>query len=115
MIHVNQGWEFPAAGWHIHEGYNRAHFMDLDVGVVAINGNFFVTRVAVPIPLNNFDPPAGAQVTISGWGLLSNNGAIPDILQWADVNVVDRAACLAAYGLNIGIKYEKRGVKEVSN
>lgn len=104
MIRVNEGWNFPAVGWYIHEGYNRAHFMDLDVGVVAINGNFFLTRVTLPIALITVDPPTGAQVTVSGWGLLSTNGARPDILQWADLNVVDRAACLAAYGHSIGAK-----------
>lgn len=103
MIHVEQGTEFPLVRFYMHEDYNKLHFLDMDVGIIQIGGSFLTTRAQV-IPLNTVDPPAGAEVTISGWGALYSSGPSPEILQWTTVNVVDRQECLNAYTANITIK-----------
>lgn len=104
MIHVSEGVEFRVLEWFMHEDYDKLHFLDLDVGALLIDGDLLDGTNGRPIPLNAVDPPAGSVVTISGWGRLSSGGASPTILQWTDVNIVDRDECLDAYTANITIK-----------
>lgn len=104
MVNSDEGKHFPVIDWYYHPAFNVSHALDMDVGVIKIYGDFFTANVR-PIYLNTIDPPAGSTVTISGWGHLWTDGPASKILQWAEVNVVERAACLAAYRANIGIKY----------
>lgn len=88
----------------MHEHYDVLHFLDLDVGVVVINGNLLSAPGAQLIALNHIEPPVQSAVEVSGWGRLTSGGANPDFLQWTTVNVVDRDDCLAAYTANITLK-----------
>ncbi|XP_046450095.1 trypsin-1-like [Daphnia pulex] len=54
--------------------------------------------ILLPPPTEEFDPPSGLLLTVSGWGTTSLGGVISDQLRSVDIPVVDDAACNYAYG-----------------
>lgn len=103
-LSVLRGQEFPVARLDIIEGYNVAAYADLDAGIIEIIGDFLSVPGAQVVPLNHEDPAAGTAVHTSGWGRLTSGGVSPEFLQYAEVNIVDREECLAAYIEDISIK-----------
>ncbi|MEW1547848.1 serine protease [Streptomyces tsukubensis] len=76
-----------------HPRYDR-WTTDFDVSIVKINSRC----TGRPAPLAEREPAAGSQVTVTGWGALSEGGSSPDQLQEVTVDVVSREACRQVYG-----------------
>ncbi|XP_059614237.1 uncharacterized protein LOC132260252 [Phlebotomus argentipes] len=90
---------FQADQIHIHPQYNSPSQLNNDVALVRVTTNFVGANIAtVAIAGSGGDMDAGARALISGWGHTQWQGSLSTILQWADVGIVSRASCQAAYG-----------------
>lgn len=52
------------------------------------------------IPLATEEVQRGEDVIISGWGLQSENGATPDVLQWNTLTALSKLQCRRNFGKN---------------
>ncbi|XP_055356412.1 trypsin alpha-3-like [Paramacrobiotus metropolitanus] len=67
-----------------------------DIALLELVDPIVFTDLVQPIDLATVTPPAGAELTVSGWGTTSSGGSSSQILQSVNVHVVSRAACNAA-------------------
>ena len=51
----------------------------------------------IALPEQDEEIPAGAMVTVTGWGATSEGGSLPATLQTLDVPVVDNPTCNQKY------------------
>nr|CAH0113026.1 unnamed protein product [Daphnia galeata] len=54
--------------------------------------------ITLPLPIAEFDPPAGFRVNVSGWGTTTSDGSVSDVLRSVEVPVIPDFDCDAAYG-----------------
>lgn len=80
-----------------HPNYNEAT-IDFDISILKLDQNLQIGE-SIQIPLLNLlTPVPGSISTVSGWGLLWENGPLPDQLQAVKVPIVSRQNCESAYG-----------------
>ncbi|KAM8711112.1 hypothetical protein ACLKA7_000274 [Drosophila subpalustris] len=86
----------PVRKFIIHDKYRTLN-NDNDAAILLLDGDFEFNEFVQPIPLATELPQEGTPVTVTGWGVTTENGYLPNILQKVIVNVVDNAACKKAY------------------
>ncbi|TMW52937.1 hypothetical protein DOY81_001970 [Sarcophaga bullata] len=85
----------------LHPDYNIWFFdNDLALVILAFPLNSNVPKQIAAIPLATNVPAENSLATIAGWGITdaSINSSFSEILQIADVHIVDNSACKIAYG-----------------
>lgn len=81
----------------IHEKYKKPKF---DVALLELESPLeFDSEIAL-IPLATEEVQRGEDVVISGWGLQSENGPIPDVLQWNTLTALSKKQCRRNFGKN---------------
>jgi trypsin len=50
-------------------------------------------KVVIPIKLSKMDPAVQQVLTVTGWGVLKQDGNVPDELQMVNVNYIDTGTC----------------------
>lgn len=69
-----------------------------------------INRVCLPRPGDNYEP--GENVTVSGWGVMSEGeGTISNVLNAVDIPVVSYQECRAAYGQRVNQDHVCAGLK----
>ncbi|KAG4066951.1 hypothetical protein HA402_007699 [Bradysia odoriphaga] len=76
----------------IHPEYDGTHLLN-DIALVRISGSFTFSNTIQPIRLADNHPPDDSIATVSGWGLVTNNGLPPNQLQALLVRVVGTRKC----------------------
>ncbi|XP_026480930.1 vitellin-degrading protease-like [Ctenocephalides felis] len=85
---------------HKHPQYNVSEIFDLDVAVMRVRQPFRLdgrSRRKVRLTEGGHDMPVGAVATITGWGLLEENGDKSQFLQVVQIPVADKAKCIQEY------------------
>ncbi|KAH8397518.1 hypothetical protein KR222_008847 [Zaprionus bogoriensis] len=78
-----------------HENYtDEAYNNGFDIGVVLLSQPLQLNSHVRPIGLAKVLPASGSLAFVSGWGKLSYDGRKPDILQRANVKILDRETCI---------------------
>ncbi len=90
---------------YVHPDYN-ANTSDNDIGLLHLSAPVTlgpsVTAIArVESPANDGLVTPGVEALVSGWGALTEGGAVADILQKVRVPIVSNATCNSAYGNTI--------------
>ncbi|XP_078252926.1 transmembrane protease serine 9-like [Rhinoraja longicauda] len=83
----------------IHPRYAVINANDYDVAVLELSNPLTFSSLIQPICLPSSEQvfPAGQQCAITGWGTLAYQGSLPNILQEADVKVIDDRTCRNIY------------------
>lgn len=77
-----------------------------DFALVEVNREFDITRCVRFACLPNVEVADGSTCWITGWGSLSYDGPYPNILQQAQVEVIDHKRCANNFGWPQGIIHE---------
>ncbi|XP_075984150.1 trypsin Blo t 3-like [Anticarsia gemmatalis] len=89
------GTQYTSTTFYTHPQYNTRTY-DYDVAIIQIDEGMdldgFYARAITLVGLGN-DPQDGVNMIITGWGNTSQGGTSSEILQVAQVPVVDRATC----------------------
>ncbi|XP_014227159.1 chymotrypsin-2-like [Trichogramma pretiosum] len=82
----------------MHERYNKRDSFRNDIALIRVSQPWAYSQSvrAVPLPVARQRTPGGANAVLSGWGKLSVNGRIPDILQVVSIKVTDQNTCARA-------------------
>ncbi|KAI8123773.1 Trypsin delta/gamma [Lucilia cuprina] len=96
----NVTWELPVDKYIIHENYKTSN-NDYDVAILTLKGHFPFNEFIQPIALAKSRPEAGTEVTVTGWGTLTEGGSIPNQLQEVHINYVDNSVCKKSYPLQL--------------
>lgn len=71
----------------------KVHPQDFDVSVLILEKSLDLDEFVKTIALANEMPEEGTKCSISGWGATMNKGTLPDILQFAEVNIISDETC----------------------
>lgn len=95
---------FPVFRLIAHSRYNQPNFHN-DIGVIELGGSFTWTPVVQPITTRQAEVPVGGATVLTGWGRLSQSGAIPDKLQIIDLVHISNEECkrLHSGSANVGV------------
>ncbi|XP_023306033.2 trypsin eta-like [Lucilia cuprina] len=99
----NDGYLYLVEKYIIHPDYN-IWFMDNDLAllILAFDLTLSLPKEIYPIDLISTMPEVNSSATIAGWGVTdsSANGQFSEILQIANVKIVDVLNCKRSYGEN---------------
>lgn len=90
-----RGDEVAVAKIITHEKYTLLN--DYDVAILVLASNLRFSESIQPIALAKERPPAGTEVTVTGWGTLVEKGPLSNHLQQVQVNLVDQSSCRKLY------------------
>ncbi|CAN9511388.1 unnamed protein product [Ophioblennius macclurei] len=78
----------------LHGNYDPAA-NDYDIALMRLSSPITVgvARRPVCLPPNNFGLPAGASMSVTGWGYVEENGKVSSTLQQASLPLIDRSVC----------------------
>ncbi|XP_032874636.1 transmembrane protease serine 11D-like [Amblyraja radiata] len=87
----------------VHRRYALNTPEDYDVAVLEMSSPLNLSSVIYPICLPSSQQvfPSGQQCYITGWGRLAYQGSLPNILQEAEVSVIDEQTCRNIYRSHI--------------
>ncbi|XP_018580036.1 trypsin delta [Anoplophora glabripennis] len=75
--------------------------LDYDVAVIQLASPITIAVArAITMAAEGGPPAAGLTATITGWGLLTEQGPLATVLQVVQVPIISQANCRAAYGQN---------------
>ncbi|XP_047098542.1 trypsin delta-like [Schistocerca piceifrons] len=100
------GFVRSASSGYMHASYNE-NTVDYDVAVVQVSGSLLVSNArAVGLASDNYDPPGGLGVTVTGWGATLLKVDILDRNTcrntFANINTVtDRMVCAGQAGKSV--------------
>ncbi|XP_049832784.1 uncharacterized protein LOC126273282 [Schistocerca gregaria] len=70
----------------------------------------------VNLPADGYDPPGGLAVTVTGWGATASTGQeASTTLMKVDITVIDRASCVARFGVTDRMIYAGEAGKSTCN
>ncbi|XP_049964496.1 trypsin alpha-3-like [Schistocerca serialis cubense] len=103
QMQLRSGTSTRGSGGTVHSvatGYIHGDYgdYDYDVCVVQVSNAFSFGTNVQAVSLASSEPSAGTSVTVTGWGLTSENGSPANTLQAVTVQIVDRNSCNRAYG-----------------
>jgi len=82
-----------------HEGFNSEDTMDKDFAIIKLNIDVDFTESVAPVCLPEKDLNDEGQVaTVTGWGRLSTDGTVPNILQKVEVVTMSNKNCTTNTG-----------------
>ncbi|XP_011180905.1 trypsin delta [Zeugodacus cucurbitae] len=90
-----EGVNIPVVKIIAHEKYNVLN--DYDVALLLLATNLTFNESIQPIALAKERPPAGTEVTVTGWGRLVEGGPLSNRLQQVTVNLVGQSDCRKSY------------------
>ncbi|CAG2109178.1 unnamed protein product, partial [Medioppia subpectinata] len=98
-FHATPGIDYTIAQLIPHPTYD-SWTLDYDLGLIRIAGTFSlgsnnINKIALPD--QNEELPAADLVTVTGWGTLTEGGALPAVLQTVDVPIVANDLCSQKY------------------
>ncbi|MFD9961991.1 serine protease [Amycolatopsis sp. NPDC058986] len=76
-----------------HKQYDAQRIVN-DIAILKLSSGLTFGSAVAAVPLATSDPSAGSQVTLSGWGLTSFPGTIPNALQTLTMHVLGHSACV---------------------
>ncbi|XP_064808310.1 transmembrane protease serine 9 [Oncorhynchus masou masou] len=83
----------------LHPGFNSTN-MDYDVALlemaVPAPRSYTIQLVCLPSPVHSF--LKNTECYITGWGSMREGGSLTNLLQKADVNIIEQSDCQQAYG-----------------
>ncbi|XP_014004185.1 transmembrane protease serine 9 isoform X3 [Salmo salar] len=83
----------------LHPGFNSTN-MDYDVALLELAvpapRSYTIQLVCLPSPVHNF--LKNTECYITGWGSMREGGSLTNLLQKADVNIIEQSDCQQAYG-----------------
>uniref|UniRef100_A0A8C9R773 Peptidase S1 domain-containing protein n=1 Tax=Scleropages formosus TaxID=113540 RepID=A0A8C9R773_SCLFO len=83
----------------LHPGYNSTN-MDLDVALLELSvpapQSYTIRSVCLPSPVHSFLKTADCY--IGGWGSFKEGGTLTNLLQKAQLEIIDQPECQQAYG-----------------
>ncbi|XP_041746206.1 transmembrane protease serine 9 isoform X2 [Coregonus clupeaformis] len=83
----------------LHPGFNRTN-MDYDVALLELAvpapRSYTIQLVCLPSPVHSF--LKNTECYITGWGSMREGGSLTNLLQKADVNIIEQSDCQQAYG-----------------
>lgn len=82
--------------WKIHENYDSS-LLHNDIAVIKM-ATVPLTSTIEPIPLSRHNTAAGSMATVSGWGLTSDFGSTPNILNYVGTEIIENSICASTYG-----------------
>lgn len=82
----------------IHPGYPGANGFSNDIAVLRTASAFVFNAAVAPVPIAPAGHTASGDASIEGWGATREDGALPDILQKAELPIVTDAVCRNVYG-----------------
>lgn len=88
----------PVRQFFVHENYRTLN-NDYDAAVLILDGDFEFNELVQPITLAKERPEHGTPVIVTGWGVTTEGGYIPNTLQKVEVNVVENSECKRAYSI----------------
>lgn len=80
-----------------HPSYNSGT-QDNDLSILLLLNPVTLTNTVGVVSLPNIEPVSGTLATVSGWGVLEENGATSPVLQFVNVPIISRLQCRARYG-----------------
>ncbi|XP_046980601.1 trypsin delta-like [Schistocerca americana] len=87
------GFVRSASSGYMHASYND-QTIDYDVAVVQVSGSLLGSNAqAVGLASDNYDPPGGLAVTVTGWGATYTDGPSANSLLKVDISILDRNTC----------------------
>ncbi|XP_049964346.1 trypsin alpha-4-like [Schistocerca serialis cubense] len=90
-----------AVSYGVLHGNYDPNTIDYDISVLQAATPFpvggFIQNVG--LPAEGYDPPGGLAVTITGWGATATTGSAPVRMMKVDITVIDRASCVARFGV----------------
>ncbi|XP_047098539.1 trypsin delta-like [Schistocerca piceifrons] len=87
------GFVRSASSGYMHASYNE-DTVDYDVAVVQVSGSLLGSNAqAVGLASDNYDPPGGLAVTVTGWGATYTDGPSANSLLKVDISILDRNTC----------------------
>ena len=75
-----------------HEKYNPREFTN-DIALIRLEEPLEFNDAIKSISLRKTEAPTGSNVTISGWGRVSNGGAIPNDLKFNILQTINQTEC----------------------
>lgn len=101
------------AAVHQNPAYD-SNSVDYDISVLELQTPLVFTLEiqAIKLPMVNQDVPGGLPAFVTGWGVISEGGFEPTVLQGVDINIVSREVCMEAYGNDITEQMICAGVPE---
>ncbi|KAK4881225.1 hypothetical protein RN001_004544 [Aquatica leii] len=96
--YIFSGARTPVASIKEHPNYDDNTLLN-DIAILVLEYPLTLTLniKTATLPAPNYEVPTGAIVTVSGWGLTKENGAISRNLQAVDLQVIDRNVCKNLY------------------
>eukprot|EP00438_Fugacium_kawagutii_P016157 Skav224591 [mRNA] locus=scaffold2684:143458:144360:- [translate_table: standard] len=82
---------------HVHPLYSRNVAMDYDFALLKLDQAVPINRCVGTACLPSKSHVTGSNCSITGWGTLESDGASPEILQQASVELLNRERCEADY------------------
>uniref|UniRef100_A0A4W5N1E3 Peptidase S1 domain-containing protein n=1 Tax=Hucho hucho TaxID=62062 RepID=A0A4W5N1E3_9TELE len=83
----------------LHPGFNSTN-MDYDVALLELAvpapRSYTIQLVCLPSPVHSF--LKNTECYITGWGSMREGGSLTNLLQKADVNIIEQSDCQQAYG-----------------
>lgn len=76
-----------------HERFSTIGGVTNDVGLIKLKTNINLGGNVASIKLADNTPGQGTTARVSGWGLLRNNGAVSNHLQYLDVQIISKLSC----------------------
>lgn len=71
----------------IHESYDWVDLVN-DIAILRVDTPFEFNQYVRPVPLPAFMHETTAEMVVTGWGAIHQNGTRPDVLQWIQVSAV---------------------------
>ncbi|KAG4068142.1 hypothetical protein HA402_001567 [Bradysia odoriphaga] len=86
------GISYPVLYGSYHESYNPQTIVN-DVAVLTLALPILYNQYVQPISLSTSSPSSGETLTLSGWGLTSYPGSVPNDLQYINLRTLDLQTC----------------------
>lgn len=70
-----------------------------DIAIIIMERSVDFSDTIQPIPLASIgeDLKAGTLATVTGWGIMNDEGHLPDIFHYVKIRIVDHAECVQVY------------------
>lgn len=94
---LSGGTKYHPEKWIIHPRYNQPP-LNNDIGLIHLTSDIEFTARVQPIEIDFHEVPAGATITLTGWGLLESGGEIPVKLQTINLNTISYEECKWRHG-----------------
>ncbi|XP_034663812.1 chymotrypsin-2 [Drosophila subobscura] len=87
----------------VHCLYDVPHLYNNDIGLIHVNESIIMNERTQAVQLSSEQPPAGATVTLTGWGAPESSFPTVERLQTLNLTIIGHEECREAWDYHTGI------------